>query len=250
MKLNFFKEEEMLMLKGAISECVEFYKNADNSRILKLFRDESPFTSLDIEYKKLDLDMSKDKPSETDAENIRRVYSALRFLTDSQAAEERLWAGMIHDKYWEYMRYRWPVENAKNPLTHIEDHYFFKNNKRRALVYNGLARLWWMGRYTYDENRKDPFEVTEYVSGSTLMIFSSTIMSNEILRRGIFNAILDAKKEDSRLKINSNIVNEIIKYFNKLGGVHLLDFYSYDEVYDITREQIESISYSLREVAE
>ena len=48
------------------------------------------------EIKDFSLDMSADpkKAFLTEAENAIRVYSNLKFLTDSQASDERLWAGL------------------------------------------------------------------------------------------------------------------------------------------------------------
>ena len=39
---------------------------------------------------------------------------------------------------------------------------FYEGTKRRGFVFNGLARLWWAGRYTYDKGRENPFEIMNH----------------------------------------------------------------------------------------
>ena len=38
----------------------------------------------------------------------------------------------------------------------------FAQSKRRSLVRNPLSRLWWIGKYTYDEQYENPFELLKY----------------------------------------------------------------------------------------
>lgn len=49
------------------------------------------------------LDMSEEKPFMTEAENVKRVYGNLCFLSDSQASDERLWAGLCLGPFWKYV---------------------------------------------------------------------------------------------------------------------------------------------------
>src|SRR6267154_1013240 len=61
------------------------------------------------------------------------------------------------------MRKRWPVEQymGKERLKEVmQERYFFVTDRSRALMRNGMARLWWYGYCSYDEKRSDPFELT------------------------------------------------------------------------------------------
>src|SRR5579862_1441849 len=83
-----------------------------------------------------------------DLENTRIVYTAMRHLTPLQAADPRLWTYLTHVTHWEYMRKRWPIEQylgKQNLRENIQERYFFMPNKSRALIRNGMARLWWYG---------------------------------------------------------------------------------------------------------
>ena len=105
-----------------------------------------------------------DSESSHDLVNSKRVFLALNGLTPVQAADERLWAYLAHTVGWRYMRSRWPVEkfrgDEKKRQQYIRDRYFFMPNRDRALVRNGIARLWTYAYATYDESRDDPFELT------------------------------------------------------------------------------------------
>ena len=48
-----------------------------------------------------------DKAYLTDAANAQEVYGKLSFISDSQASDERLWAGMCLGPFYEYTQYRW-----------------------------------------------------------------------------------------------------------------------------------------------
>ena len=56
------------------------------------------------------LDMSEEKPFLTEATNVERIYGHLNFLTDSQASDERLWAGLCLGPVWDYVKYRWDID--------------------------------------------------------------------------------------------------------------------------------------------
>ncbi len=64
---------------------------------------------------------------------------------------------------------------------------------------NTLSRLWWLGRLTYDENRKDSFELTRYweedFSTKMLILFSSNYMGNENITRGLISALIELERQ-------------------------------------------------------
>ena len=49
--------------------------------------------------------------TETDLENCTRIYNAMKNLNIQTATEERVWAYLTHNVFWDYMRKRWPVED-------------------------------------------------------------------------------------------------------------------------------------------
>lgn len=94
--------------------------------------------------------------------------------------------------------------------------------------------MWWIGKYTYDERREDPFEITAYICRGlatfSMYLFSSNLMRSKPVRMGIFTAILDMEKLG--YGIRRNTFNEIIKYFDILGGTSILDVFMEEEIYE------------------
>lgn len=99
------------------------------------------------------------KESLTDVENIQRVYNHMKFLSDSQASDERIWAAYTFSEFLDYMRYRWKASS----ISDLENRYLFGYSVQRSLFRNGVSRLWWIGRFTYDETRLDPYELTRFL---------------------------------------------------------------------------------------
>lgn len=170
-----------------------------------------------------ELDMSADKPFLTEATNARRVYENLKFLSDSQASDERLWAGLTLGPFWKYVQYRWDVVKKPTPAN-IEQHFFFGYGARRSLTRNAISRLWWIGRLTYDDTRTDPYELTKLVcenSDYIMHILERNTSNNPLIIRAFLGAVLDARNEG--LTINTDTVGELAKYLNLLGGIYILD---------------------------
>ncbi len=121
--------------------------------------------------------------------------------------------------------------------------YFSGESRRRSLTFHGLAKLWWIGKYTYDERREDPFEITAYICRDlatfSMYLFSSNVMSSQSVRMGIFTAILDMEKAGH--PIRRNTFNEIIKYFNILGGTSILDLFTEEEIYEKAMKQFKKV---------
>jgi hypothetical protein len=104
-----------------------------------------------------------------DEDNAIKLHKALRGLTPSQAADERLWVWLCHGPYWDYMRKRWPTDEwkakkltadeSRSGARFVVEHYFATD--ARALVRNGIARLFWFGAATYDPKDRDPYRRTK-----------------------------------------------------------------------------------------
>ncbi len=229
----------LLTDKACVNTCLNKYKNyADNSWVREICG-KNPF--IDTKYSDLpdiEFDMSSDKPIETDFENVKRVYEALRFLSDSNASEERLWASLCLGIGYSYVRYRWPTQSPENVI----QHYYFGFGNRRSLTRNAIARLWWIGRLTYDKNREDPYELTRFVCSNAdyIMHFIERNTSNNIcVLRPFIEAIIDAQEKG--YNINTDDAGELSKYLNQLGGMYILDFMSEEWIKAKISKRIETI---------
>jgi hypothetical protein len=107
----------------------------------------------------LDL-MMPDSQGLHDLENSMRVHRSLPKLSRLQARDPRLWTRLAHVECWPYMIKRWPVgqngENEKKQENKVLSRYFVRQSQSRALLRNGISRLWWI-----DEGNTSRFRVRE-----------------------------------------------------------------------------------------
>lgn len=238
-KIKFLTEDTIEMLKNnsdlLYKEVVSGKKTLEefisNSGEIK----ETPF---EIEEFRLDMSQPQGKEPLTDAENVKRVYSHMKSLSDSQASDERIWIAYTLQEQLEYMRYRWKSLSTNDMM----NRYFFNYTKNRSLFRNGMSRLWWIGRVTYDEKREDPFELTRFLCNHQDFIETicgRSIFNNPTVQRATLNALYDVlseKKGDNRL-----IIREIAKYINLLAGTFLLDMLTYEEVYQKVYDKLNKL---------
>lgn len=223
MKLQFISYDNLDAIRSNLPHWLENFKLDSSSWLDREF--EGPLF-LNTKYGDIPdftLDMSAEKPFLTEATNVARVYGNLKFLSESQASDERLWAGLCFGPFWKYVQYRWEIDK-KCTVGNIEQHFMFGFGARRSLTRNAISRLWWIGRLTYDEGRADPWELTKFVCESSdyiLHILERNTSNNPVIIRAFLDAVLEAKSRG--LQIDTNTVGELAKYLNLLGGIYILD---------------------------
>lgn len=232
MKLYYMRQEILEDLKNNIAHNIENYSNESNQWIMNQY--ENPF----LEYKKTVDDFEllvdiKDVGS-SDMENVRILHSNLKFLTKSEAADERLWAGMSHSVFWDFMRERWSNRPAKEEKD-IGNRYFLSggSSNRRALFMNTISRYWWIGELIYDEDSsKNPYYLIEVFSDNFITyvhtFLSSSFTSNTNIVKGVLRPMLKYKKVNGSLSREE--FQAIIRYANLIGGSYLLDYLSTEEI--------------------
>src|SRR5882762_1693121 len=107
-----------------------------------------------------------DEPDENnlkDLENAIRIHTVLK-LTPLEARDPRIWTRLTHVDCWNYMRKRWPLErfstDSDKGARFIVSRYFVSQAESRALLRNGVARLWWIAQMSHDPERTNPYELT------------------------------------------------------------------------------------------
>jgi len=224
MKVYYLSSDNLEKFREKIEENISQYRDGK----LKFVEANDLVRAPKLEIKDFDFDMSKSKPSDTDYENIKRLYLAFKDLKDSQATEESLWAGLCHySPFWEYLKYRWESESEKNVL----DRYFF-GEANRSKFYNGLARLWWYGRMTYDEGAKDPFELTKYICEENMTLKGLLPMTfafshNKKIYKTYIRTLMNFEKKS---KLTQREHERIRRRVNIWGGKILLDSLSDEEL--------------------
>lgn len=242
MRLQFIGQDDIDIIKSNLEVWAPYFKDDSPSRLEKEF-EEPLFKNTKYEIPDFQLDMSADKEEKTDAENAQRIYKNLSFLSDSQASDERLWAGLCMGYFWDYTQYRWRIKKKCTPDA-VRQHYMYGFGARRSLIRNAIARLWWIGRLTYDKDRADPYELTTFVcehNDHIMHILERNTSNNPMIIQGFIDGILAARAEG--ISVNTDDVGALCKYLNTLGGVYILDC--------LPRERItEKILNKAREIAE
>lgn len=183
-----------------------------------------------------------DGESLKDLENAIRVHKALRQLTPLQARDPRVWTRLAHVDCWEYMRQRWPVERwekdgEEKGARNVIERYFVPRSDSRALLRNGIARLWWTAWLTHDTTRDNPYELTA-------VLLSSLDVAQQILERNmgrgpdILGGFLEFLLQNKAQILtggdkNRDRIRHLAKFLNMYGGVCLLDCLSQTDIIGI-----------------
>lgn len=238
MILNYISQENLYTLKSNTQTLTQNLVFDNELKLIQITDEENIFLKSRIEIKDFELCMEEEKAQDSDLENIKIIYSKTKFLSESQASDERLWVGLAFSQFFNYMVYRWPVAVSKD----MDNHYFFAYSKQRSLIRHGLARLWWIGRMTYDDTRVNPYELTEFICKDNDYIESilgRNFSNNFIIVKAMLGAVIDKEKEG--IKIDRFIIRELSKYINLLGSVYIIDSWNYDEIFNKIAKRIDSM---------
>lgn len=244
MKIKFLKESALKRLKDKeLINNIDYYKG-NNLWLDKKYNNEELFVVFDKkEFPDFKLIESPD--SKYDFENMKILYDSLKDLTDSQASDERVWAGLAHTYLWDYMQVRWPLpENKDKQKNHILNNYFFWNSSK-AVYLNGISRLWWYARVTYDETLDDPYELTKYIckndiNGKFFPLLSCVFVNNNFVFRSIIKSI-KRYEDDHNITISRKDFNAIKTYLSRLSGTIVIDILSEEEIYDKISHRLDFI---------
>lgn len=225
MKLKIMTTEAISYVKKNIDTLLDYYKNGIRpEKWLKEKLKKDAFVTVDIlEFDDFELVVSSDKPSADDAFNVKLLYSKMKSLNDSFASDERLWAGLSHTLFYDYLLKRWPGYFAANDIL---NHFFFNQGKPRCYFVNTLSRLWWLGRKTYSENFDDNWKIMNYIShdinGYAFTLFGSN-WSNSIRTLTLFMKAVFKYEEETNEKVYRELFNDALKFTNCLGSIYIID---------------------------
>ena len=124
MKIEFVSYDNIDIIKSNLKSWVENFKSDSSDWLQAEFGNSLFYDTKFAEVPDFSLDISADKPFLTEAENVKRVYGNLRFLSDSQASDERLWAGI---------EFRMPLQiHLRNCDLFLTEVPFHRASKTRA----------------------------------------------------------------------------------------------------------------------
>ena len=236
MAINYFSENFLSSLRTSFNT-IDYTRDDYPEEIQVAAAASGGIKHADIPVPTPKLDMSLILPKD-DAKQVRLVYSQMQDLSDTQAADERLWAYMTHIHGWEYMVKRWSVATttAKDKNEFIRDRYFLKTSNSRWLIRNGIARLWWFGRLTYTSS--DQFALTDTLLSLQeiqAMLLERSFGKNPSILHGVLRFIANNMGElEARLieryGETKKGYQQMGVYIGLLGGVSLLDAMSSSQI--------------------
>lgn len=232
MGIKFIKQESVDQINSNVDELFKQVICGNKSLETYLDKDQVVFES-NIPAEEFSLDTSESNAVLTDLENVKRVYKAMKGLSNSQASDERIWLAYSLSVCKDYMMYRWPAHDVNT----INNRWLFGYAAKRSLFRHGIARLWWIGRCTYDEGRPDPFELTSYVLTKQDIInqlLDIGFNGNKVLVLAIIQAIKDAENEGKA--VSRENIRSVSRYINALGSMYIVDSLSHDEIYNKVKD--------------
>ena len=239
MKLYFMKQKALDYMRANIGVLyINYYRESTNQWILDLF-DYDPF-ELFIEIPDFTLSPITNKKGEVDLENCKILYSKLMQISESQASDERLWAGLCNSTFYEYLINRWDyknleLKNPKNDASTVLSRFFFRGGTRAGFFRNTLSKCWWVGHATYQSDLKNKFELLDALGAEDFsskvsdFFYSNTFASNPTIMRGVCKAWKLFKDRKMKVTVREHF-RPALQYLNALGGGMLLDILTEDEI--------------------
>jgi hypothetical protein len=226
MNIRILKEEALVKLKSNIDNNLGFYESGDLDSLV----DDDSFVEVPIDIGDLDLTVPGDKRASSDPANMRLIHKNMRDITESQAGDERLWAGLAHSLLWDYMQKRWPIkrdDTKENKIKYIATNYFFNHGKQRSLLTNGISRLWWFSRLLYDgENKENPYALLEYIeqdiNARGFLLFGSNFANNPVIRKRFIYGLIEFEEEND-MRFTRDQFKNAVKLVNMWGGSSIID---------------------------
>lgn len=244
MKIKFLSEDALQDLRANFESYKEYYFKQDESWFQSYFNKDGAVLESNIDFTQPKFSFNPDF-SVSDCENVKAMYDALKYLTVSQATQERLWAGLAHMQMRDYFFFRLKDDLEKKNEKRLKSALYYVNGTKRSLFVNVLARLWWVGYMTYDEtNQENPYWLTEFFcsaefSGRSVYFFSSNFTGNRTITKGILRALLSLSQEGHDIK-RAHFV-EAGRYLNISGGAMILDMLEEDEIKEMVEARIRKV---------
>lgn len=249
MKLYFMKQSAIDYMKANMRTLyTNYYRYNTNEWIYDLFSYD-PFEVF-IDVPDFQLAPIGESTGEADFENCKRMYTNLRKISESQASDERLWAGLCNATFYSYLRMRWklaqarPIDPGKDSQKIISRYYYLGG--RAGKFRNTLSRCWWVGYITYDTESAKHWKNLEIIGAEDFLskvnefFYNNLFCANPAIIRGICNGLQFYRDKKQKILVKEYI-RPTMQYLNALGGGILLDGLSDDDISKIVIEYISRI---------
>lgn len=251
MDLYYMKQEALDFFKENLDEFyINYYKDDNPKWVVDLYMKElgeEPF----IKFKTIEnfeLFPINNSKSKIEFENCKILYKNINFLNETEASDEKIWAGLCHSVFYSYVRNRWEdynkveIEEKNKAIGKIKSRFFFSGGIRAGIYRNTLSKCWWVGRNTYEDN----FEKLDIIGSDDIstkineIFYSNKFSSNPIILNGIIEGI--KYFNDKEIKLDTKLhIRPTLQLLNVIGGGIVLDYLEKEEIAKIFIDNIKSI---------
>ena len=178
--------------------------------------------------------------TEGDFRSAVALYEAYKDITPLQAINAHLWESLSLTDLFPYMRDRWGLKQCSDAATlrsGILNHFTVKAH---GLMRHGLAGLWWLVHLTVDEDRDNPYELTEIIFKNytlrTVRFGVGRVIQHKEAAIGILQYIKDHEDEIPSME---SLAHGLTSHFNKLGAIKQLTYMDRDFFYSEMEKHFE-----------
>lgn len=244
MKLKILSEETLQDLRVNYETFKEHFYKKDDLWFEEYLNEKGRLFDSKFDFELPILDMSGNY-LESDINNIKIFYDTFKDIPISLATQEKLWSSLTLLYYRDYFYYRIKGDIEKKNDNRIKSALFFQHGTKRSLFVHALARLWWVGYMTYDEENQDnPYWLTEFFcsadfSARCVVFFSSNFTSNRAITKGILKALIGLRDEGVRIKREHFV--ESTRFLNITGAAMVLDLLEEEEVKEMVERRLRKV---------
>lgn len=244
--ISFITDDALETLYKNSEEVAEYLiKEKENSNWLKLIYKGEIFE--EKKYKINDIKLLTDENYDNvDFNNSIIIYEALKDLPRYILTDERFWCWFNFT-----IGYKAALQAMKiNSKITFEDHWLFKQGKRRGIFFNVLARCFFRVALSVDENNEDKYYLTRFVienperfrtlswrasSSEKTIVIGTLKAEKDIVEK--YKDIIDVDK----IKYNDGkgtIYSEITKQISLYGSARLIDAASAEDIYNLVYKKM------------
>ena len=247
--ISFMTDEALETLYKNSEEVAEYLKKEkNNSDWLKFIYKGKLFE--EKKYKINDIQLLTDENyKNVDFENSIRIYETLKDLPRYILTDERFWCWFNFT-----IGYQVALQAMKiNSKTTFEDHWLFKEGRRRGIFFNVLARCYFRVALSVDEEAEDKYYLTRFVIENPERFRTLSWRSNSSEKSMVLGALRAEKDmvekykemiDVDKIKYNNGkgtIFSELTKQISLYGSVRLIDAISEEEIYNFVYHKLEEM---------
>lgn len=244
MKIKYFSETSYNHLFDTLPQHVEQYGTSPDSEWIEKEFGSAPY----FKESRIDAVLPHLDPEMGDYANTVQIYDALKMLSPKQASNPYLWAYLTHCEYWGYTFKRWSKPGMS--VNTIKERFFCgtEDGSRTGFLRNSIARLWWTGYLSYQEDKPgNPFSLTKLLCSNSdlrVSIVERNFSMNKDVCIGILSAIQEINDDPNvdnvgvSAKTGEYEWRDLCKYINRFGAVTMLDVLTRDEIKELSKDYI------------